>query len=333
MEPPETLHGQLQRGRGLGYRRALTDPDAGEFVYDCVRNDPRHDRQVESRGWYLSRLVTALRLPVAPIALHLHESAGDGRSVDLACAVLVDLAVRGDGGALAALRAYPAHGPHRRWVLDTMREAGLLGDDAAPSRGRSGRAGAGPSDPPSWTDAQLADQVRATRSRTALVELGRRRSPLVLDLAEEPALRTGPGVLPGLGPALRTLGAAALPRARGWLTGGDPFLADHAADILADHGDAGDIPALLDALTGAAGRGGWCTAEAPARGLGRLAATAAAPVLRRLWAETTHSYARTAFLAGIVGTAPAAVAAAYLQEARDDCEPGVRDLAAARSRR
>ncbi|GAA3260314.1 hypothetical protein ACFO1B_54760 [Dactylosporangium siamense] len=51
------------------------------------------------------------------------------------------------------------------------------------------------------------------------------------------------------------------------------------------------------------------------------------PTLRFLWAETTHSYARADYLAGLVGTAAPAVAAEYLDEATDDCEDRVRDLA------
>jgi hypothetical protein len=371
MEAPDTLHGQLQRGRGTGYTRARTDPGAADLVYDCIRRDPRHDRQVESRRWYLSRLVTVLGLPAGPAADHLlaevDPADDDEWRIDLASGVLADLAVRGDSTAMAALREYLRRGRHWAWVLDTLWEAGdsalMRGVDAIvlaraddgelraaadphagpwsawsilhprvraamPSRGRSGRGGAAPSDGPSWTDGELADQVRTTRSRAALVELGRRTSPVVLDLAEEPALRNGFGVLAGLAPALRGLGAAAVPRARGWVAGADPFLVDHGTDVLAAHGGTGDVPALLRVLTAAAEREEWCAAEAPARGLGRLRAGAAAPVLRRLWAETGHSYARTAFLAGILGTAPHD-ADRYLTEAADDCEPGVRDLARA----
>ncbi|MFC5003919.1 hypothetical protein ACFPIJ_39605 [Dactylosporangium cerinum] len=105
------------------------------------------------------------------------------------------------------------------------------------------------------------------------------------------------------------------------------MLIDHAVDILAAHGTELDVPVLLAALTTAAEAGEWCAAETPARGLGRLGVAEAVPTLRFLWAETTHSYARADYLAGLTGAAAPAVAAEYLDEATDDCEPHVRDLA------
>ncbi len=66
--------------------------------------------------------------------------------------------------------------------------------------------------------------------------------------------------------------------------------------------------------------------EAPARGLGRLRAGRAAPVLREAWAATRHSYARADILTGLRGAAPQD-ADRYLDEALDDCEPRVRRLA------
>jgi hypothetical protein len=49
LELPDTLHGQLQRGRGAGRQRAVTAPGGAELVYDCIRRDARQDHQVESR--------------------------------------------------------------------------------------------------------------------------------------------------------------------------------------------------------------------------------------------------------------------------------------------
>src|SRR5258708_13564080 len=68
-----TLHGQLQRGLGRGARRAAQVRGSGELVYDCVRQDPRWDRQVESRGLYYARLIVDLELSCGPLAEHLFD--------------------------------------------------------------------------------------------------------------------------------------------------------------------------------------------------------------------------------------------------------------------
>ncbi|MEV0562412.1 hypothetical protein [Dactylosporangium sp. NPDC050588] len=73
-----------------------------------------------------------------------------------------------------------------------------------------------------------------------------------------------------------------------------------------------------------AGRREWCGAETSARGLGRLGVAEAVPTLRFLWEETTHSYARGDYLAGLIGAAGAG-AAEFLDEALDDCEERVRE--------
>lgn len=60
---PATPRGRLQRGRGLGARRARSTPDDADLVYECVVSDSRWDRQTESRDSYLARLVHRLDLP------------------------------------------------------------------------------------------------------------------------------------------------------------------------------------------------------------------------------------------------------------------------------
>lgn len=62
---PDTPLGQLQRGRGAGWLRAIQDPAQGRTnLLACLARDPRWDRQVESRGDYYATL--ALELEVTP---------------------------------------------------------------------------------------------------------------------------------------------------------------------------------------------------------------------------------------------------------------------------
>jgi hypothetical protein len=125
--------------------------------------------------------------------------------------------------------------------------------------------------------------------------------------------------------ALNLLGPAAVPRARDWTGRGTP-LDGLATGVLAEHGDSADVPVLLDALGRDISEGNWCQAEVPARGLGRLKASCAAPALEAAWEGTLHSPARTAFLLGLQGRAPR-TAEALAEEGLYDCEPSVRRLA------
>ena len=100
----DSLEGQLQRGRGLGFRSALGDPGtAGKLVLRCVLEDPRWDAQVEDRGLYYARLFRALDLPLDPISKHL---ATDPERPALALDVLECLARYGYDHAVGALRDY-----------------------------------------------------------------------------------------------------------------------------------------------------------------------------------------------------------------------------------
>ena len=96
--------------------------------------------------------------------------------------------------------------------------------------------------------------------------------------------------------------------------------------VLADHGDAGDVPVLLAALRCALDAESWCAAEAPARGLGRLHAADAVDDLVVAWESTAHSLAREAFLEGLQGCAGDR-ADSFTVEGLYDCEPSVQQLA------
>ncbi len=82
--PASTRLGQLQRGRGAGFRAALTaGAGAHEDVLQCLLADPRIDREIESRERYYAELVHALDVPLQPLVAHL-----TGREPELGHAVL-----------------------------------------------------------------------------------------------------------------------------------------------------------------------------------------------------------------------------------------------------
>jgi hypothetical protein len=359
---PESVHGQLQRGRGAGFRRALTEPGAAEVVYDCVRRDPRWDRQTESRDGYLVRLVQRLALPVEPIAGYLFDSDDDDPwSIGLAAGVLIGLARQSDGPALAALHRYVAAGRHWSWVLDALWASGdprlwdglaglvlarlddqeLAGTvdpdwgpwtDWSPTQPRiqaalAGRPAARVAERPSLAGVDRASLLSQARSGADLPT--RRRAVIELGRRGDLTvldLAEEPGNLPGLGPALRALGELVVPRARSWVSGGGDFLADHGIDVLAAHGDDSDVEVLLAWLDAAVQEDDWCAVEPLARGLGRLRVAVAAPVLLAAWRDTPHSCARADLLTGLCGAAPEA-ARPLLDEGLDDCEPEVRRIA------
>ncbi|MUN39312.1 hypothetical protein [Actinomadura litoris] len=131
LESAGTLHGQLQRGLGRAARRAADSAGAGEFVYDCIRRDPRWDPQCESRGLYYARLMVDLELPSGPVAEHLFDpvdqSDPDDWRVELALDVLSHLVRLSRREAGLLLRRYAEEGAHWFDALDVLVE---LGDPA-----------------------------------------------------------------------------------------------------------------------------------------------------------------------------------------------------------
>jgi hypothetical protein len=72
---PTTRLGQLQRGRGAGFRAAIVaGREAHDDVLQCVTTDPRVDSQGESRERYYAELIVALDMPIASLAAHLKGS-------------------------------------------------------------------------------------------------------------------------------------------------------------------------------------------------------------------------------------------------------------------
>lgn len=389
VESASTLHGQLQRGLGRAARRAAERRGAGEYVYDCLRRDPRWDRQIESRGLYYARLMVGLELPVGPLADHLFDPADqaeeDGRRpglrVGLALETLADMVRLSRREAAEPLRRYADGGAHwfdalkllvelrdpaLTWDLDDLADgrcedhelAELAWDTANPvvemwaarkprvaaalaerrdrmARRPAGRfrdprngfarereAGAGDGGPPS--DSELVELARRSDDMAvaALFELGRRRVPALLDLAEELLPQRKPRWIGTIGKAVEFYGPEALPRARVWATSQGPC-SYVGRRMIANHGTRQDIPLLMDDLTDALDREDWYAVAEPVEGLGRLRAGQAVPLLKSAWTDTEYSYLRRLILTALIRTAPH-TAEAYTIEGLWDCEEPVR---------
>ncbi|WP_246052568.1 hypothetical protein [Actinocorallia herbida] len=371
-QPVDTLHGQLQRGLGRAARRAARTRGSGEFVYDCVRRDPRWDRQVESRSLYYARLIVDLELPVHPLSDHLFDPAdaddGDEWRASLTIDTLTDLVRLSRREAAAPLRRYAADGAHWFEALDALVSLGdpalvpglgavaaarcdeddlhwLVDDPGNPVIRQwaaeypviaeaVSRRGSGPTPRareharPTGSDGELVALAhqRSDASVEAILELGRRRSPALFDLAEE-FLPEGAGRWRGvICRALRECGPAALPSARRWASG-TPGCRKVAIAILAGHGTAQDVPVLVDDLAAALKANAWGRAAHPVEGLGRLRAGAAVSLLKEAWTATEYAYLRPRLLTALLRTAPH-TAEAYAAEALWDCEEEARRIGA-----
>lgn len=112
--PADTLPGQLQRGRGAGFLRALQEePETVHpLLFECITGDYRWDGQVESRDDYYARLCIATEMSLDPLREYLRITP-DGREGDTALVVstLGRMAALGNGPALAILREYVTYGP------------------------------------------------------------------------------------------------------------------------------------------------------------------------------------------------------------------------------
>jgi hypothetical protein len=162
----------------------------------------------------------------------------------------------------------------------------------------------------------------------ALIARQKRRIPQLLDVAEQLA-PTRPGRMLD---ALRLLVPEVLPYARRWLASGTDPLSFHAAILLAEHGDAQDIPALFDEFEERTD--GWCGYEDLTEGLARILARSPTPEIserlvrqvRQLDDATPHSYARASHLRILLLLDPERTAA-ELPVHLFDCEEDVRLLA------
>lgn len=126
--PPASRLGALQRGRGDGFRAALVGgSEAAAEVMACVIDDPRLDRQLESRDDYYARLLLALAADLAPIAARLAALADaslDSPDLWLPLGVCSELAARGHAGARELLADLVARTRLWRPCLDALESVG-----------------------------------------------------------------------------------------------------------------------------------------------------------------------------------------------------------------
>lgn len=313
----------LQRGRGGGVFAVLADPTMTDLVIDCVIHDPRWDHQCEERDLYLTRLILA------------HALGSQWRDmIDLAWESGISQ-LRQDLHQLVLPRltdedvrhlAEPGYGPWQAWRTADPRVDHALRAKSPTAAARPSAPDLGPADVDELTQIVPAQPVDHRLRIAAWRELGHRRELLLLDLAERPTVRNQFGRIPGLGPAIAALGPAAVPRARAWIEGEDEALTDAAVDVLAEHGDETDSPALLRTFQGACTDDHWYLAEDCARGLGRLHVASAVEPLCEAWEHTIHSHARASFLTALLAIDPDG-AANLATEGLHDAESEVRIIA------
>ncbi|WP_190215127.1 hypothetical protein [Kitasatospora indigofera] len=133
--------------------------------------------------------------------------------------------------------------------------------------------------------------------------------------------------LPGLARAVARCGPLAVPDARTWVEDGRGWLVRIGLEILAEHGDASDVPVLTAHLTADLEQGSWCGPKVLAASLARFGpqAAEALPLLRRYWLHTPHSYERPAYLEALAAIDPDGLEHAYT-ESLWDCEADARML-------
>mgnify|MGYP000880815949 CR=1 FL=1 len=121
-EAADTVHGQLQRGRGAGYLAALELPraEAHRLLIDCIIRDPRIDSQVESRAEYYARLALLTKLPLEALAERLRKHDDEGQSgwnTPLTISTLGELCRMGNSSAMGILRDYVGWGNWWDWAV------------------------------------------------------------------------------------------------------------------------------------------------------------------------------------------------------------------------
>lgn len=365
--PPDSLLGKLQRGRGAGYREALVTPGADALVLQCITHEPRWDRQMEERAEYYARLVVELGIPVGAIPLDLDDpdvllgpafgvlvELSRGGSTEAAAALHGYVAQADEPDWWVVDHLWREAGPAARRglleiVLDhlddedladavTLHDDGPWRDWAHHPRIAAALATATPHPPwPGYPDVSdrttdelhvLADAPHSPLRTAAFRELSRHGDVALLDLTERTDLRNSIGSTTSLSGPIKDLGVAALARSRGWADGDDWWLRALGRYIVSAHAGPDDAPQVLRWFDEAVADGDWCDSEDFAEGLARLDHQPAVSSIAAAWKTTPHSYARKHYLPALIRLRPPDLQA-YLDDATDDCESDVRDIARA----
>lgn len=233
-------------------------------------------------------------------------------------------------------RQLRAAGPTPGWsvaaVLDWA-ERGLAahpGVERDQPAARCLAAVAGPEDRPALLDAALRGPSAARAA--ALRHLTDRRDPQCLDLIEPAAAAVEERVVRAAVESFeRMRDDNAMARARDWAVRTDP-LGSAAARMLARRGGPEDADLVLAALRRTVQAGGADAEglDALVEGVGRLAASRAAPLLRHLYRETSSSQLRGTAARALAAADPG-FAAGFAVECLWDCEESTRELAAHRA--
>lgn len=333
-EPADTTVGKLQRGRGAGWLEAAASDSGVELLLACLTDEPRWDRQVESRADYYATL--ALQLSVSVAALPAGASDDDEWIVD---EVIEAMARRGWTEASLLRRATPDSEDLNRSEPEradrgqrSARSAKTLVD--APIEDLLG-AGWGGSFPKAVVhrlrttrdqaevDAlrRVAQEVEHPGWRLAIHALSRRADLSALDVVERVLAADETGAIRAS--AFRFVTALpatdSLPLARSWLSHVDGRGAV-AASVFAEHAEVVDAPALRSALAAA---DDYYTMSSLAEALGRLAEAGPFPELDEIYVHSAYSYARARAVQAMAAT-DSTFAERWAIECLWDCEESVR---------
>lgn len=121
---PDSLLGQLQRGRGEAYRRILGIPKTKgwDLLLDCICNDPRLDSQVENRAEFYAALVIETDMELEPVLdyVRAYDNDEQGWNTPLAVETLGELARRGYKDSACRLSDYVDWGQWWDWILNNL---------------------------------------------------------------------------------------------------------------------------------------------------------------------------------------------------------------------